>query len=273
MSNRNNQQNKQAARERLRAERERQAKKDKTRRQLVVAGAIVVVLAIAGGVGYAVSNMSDDKDGGWAGDKAFVQPKNTTGEKGNEIVVGSPAAKETLTVFEDPRCPSCAGFEQSAGPQLRQDVKDGRYKVRFVMVNFIDQMVPGTGSKNAVSALGAALNVGPDAFVEYKEALYSPKNHPDERDDAFADDKKLIEIAQQVPALKGNKDFEKNVTEGTYDKWAVEMGKLFGKDGINGTPTLLHGDKKILKDGSQQPPMDKDSFIAAIDKEFGPKKK
>ncbi|MFD4663257.1 DsbA family protein, partial [Streptomyces halstedii] len=36
MSKRNSQANKSAARERLRAERERQAKKDKTRKQLVV---------------------------------------------------------------------------------------------------------------------------------------------------------------------------------------------------------------------------------------------
>ncbi|MEH6379269.1 thioredoxin domain-containing protein [Streptomyces sp. KLMMK] len=273
MSNRNSHQNKQAARERLRAERERQARRDKTRRQLVVAGAIVVVLAIAGGVGYAVTNMSDSKDGAssWAGDKTLVKPANTTGENGNEIVLGDAKAKETLTVYEDPRCPSCAAFENESGAQLRQDVKDGRYKVRFVMVNFIDDLAKGTGSKNAVSALGAALNVSPDAFVAYKEALYSPKNHPDERDDAFAKDARLIEIAQQVPALKGNKDFEKAVNEGTYDKWAVEMGTLFEKNKIGGTPALLHGDKQ-LKGPNGNPPMAKESFIAAIDKEFGPKK-
>ncbi|MGK5549440.1 thioredoxin domain-containing protein [Streptomyces sp. URMC 127] len=274
MSNRNNQQNKQAARERLRAERERQAKRDKTRRQLFVAGAIVAVLAIAGGVGYAVSNMNDDKSSGsgWAGDKALVKPANTTGENGDEIVIGDAKAKETLTVYEDPRCPVCATFENESGPQLRQDVKDGRYKVRFVMVNFIDDMARGTGSKNAVSALGAALNVSPDAFVAYKEALYSPKNHPAEQDDAFADDKRLIEIAQQVPALKGNKDFEKAVNDGTYDKWAVEMGKLFQKNKVPGTPALLHGDKKLTGPDGKNPPIAKEHFTAAVDKEFGPKK-
>ncbi|MBT2385595.1 thioredoxin domain-containing protein [Streptomyces sp. ISL-11] len=281
MSNRNNQQNKQAARERLRAERERQAKRDKTRRQLVVAGSIVVVLALAGGIGFAVSQMKDGDSSGknadWAAaaKKDLVKPANSTGENGNEILIGDPKAKETLTVFEDPRCPSCAAFEQRSGDQLRQDVKDGRYKVRFVMVNFIDDLPmkgSGAGSKNAVSALGAALNVSPQAFVDYKEALYSAKNHPEETDDAYADDKRLIEVAQQVPALKGNKDFEKNVTGGTYDKWALEMGKLFGKDGVNGTPTLVHNGKQLKNAGGKNPPMAKEEFIAAIDKEFGPKK-
>ncbi|RLV08296.1 disulfide bond formation protein DsbA [Streptomyces griseocarneus] len=279
MSNRNNQQNKQAARERLRAERERQAKKDKVRRQLVVAGSIVAVLAIAGGIGYAVTKAGDsgssDKNGIWAdaAKQTLVKPANVTGENGNEIVVGDPKAKETLTVYEDVRCPVCAMFEQNSGEQLRKDVKDGRYKVRFVMVNFIDDSpAKGTGSKNAVSALGAALNVSPEAFVQYKEALYSKKNHPEETSDSYSDDKRLIEVAQEVPALKGNKDFEKNVTEHTYAKWGLEMGKLFGKNGINGTPTLLHGDKKLTTPGTQNPPIAKEDFVSVIDKEFGAKK-
>ena len=54
MSKRNSQSAKTAARERLRVERERQAKRDKVRRQLIVAGSVVAVLAVAGGVGYAV---------------------------------------------------------------------------------------------------------------------------------------------------------------------------------------------------------------------------
>ncbi|MFD0384223.1 thioredoxin domain-containing protein [Streptomyces stramineus] len=209
---------------------------------------------------------------GRGGGQAPHQATNATGKDGEEIIIGDDKAKETLTVYEDPRCPSCASFERASGEQLQQDVKDGRYKARFVMVNFIDDGVPGTGSKNAVSALGAALNVSKEAFVEYKKALFAPKNHPDERDDAFADDKKLIDIAQQVPALKGNKDFEKNVTEGTYDKWALEMGTLFKKNKIGGTPALLHGDKTLTAEGSKNPPMAKEAFIAAIDKEFGPKK-
>ncbi|MEU7042428.1 DsbA family protein [Streptomyces varsoviensis] len=284
MSNRNNPQNKQAARERLRAERERQAKKDKTRRQLVVGGAIVVVLAIAGGIGYAVSNMdggsgknesTGSKEWDAAAKKTLVKPANTTGENGEVITIGDAKAKKTLEVFEDPRCPSCAAFEQNVGAQLRQDVKDGRYKVRYVMVNFIDTMGggTGTGSKNAVSALGAALNVSPEAFVEYKEALYSKKNHPEETDDAFAKDQKLIDIAQQVPALKGNAGFEKAVKDGTYDKWALEMGKLFGKNGVDSTPTVLVDGKKLHAEGMTRAPMTKDEFVATIDKEFGPKKK
>ncbi|GAA0407632.1 thioredoxin domain-containing protein [Streptomyces luteireticuli] len=275
MSNRNNPQNKQAARERLRAERERQAKKDKTKRQLMVAGSLVVVLAVAGGVAYAVTQMNKSEDGQWktAATKTLVKPANTSGENGTEVVIGDKNAKETLTVYEDPRCPICSIFEQNSGKKLREDVKDGRYKVRYILANFIDDSpAKGTGSKNAVSALGAALNVSPEAFADYKEALYSKGNHPDETDDAYADDKKLLDIAQQVPSLKGNKDFEKNLKDHTFDRWALELGKLMGKDGVKGTPALVHNKKQLTAPGTDNPPIMADQFTATIDAEFGKKK-
>ncbi|MBI0382197.1 thioredoxin domain-containing protein, partial [Streptomyces albiflaviniger] len=217
MSNRNSQQNKQAARERLRAERERQAKKDRMRRQLFVGGAVVAVLAIAGGIGYAVTNMnSDNPNQKWraaAEKKTFAKPANATGPQGTTIVIGDKKAKNTLHVYEDMRCPVCAQFEKYTGPTVLKDIKDGTYKAQFTMGTFLDdnKQQPGAGSKNALSALGAALNVSPQAFLDYKEALYAPKNHPEETDDAFANDQKLIDVAQQVKELKGNTAFEKAV--------------------------------------------------------------
>ncbi|KUJ54446.1 disulfide bond formation protein DsbA [Streptomyces albus subsp. albus] len=261
MSNRNNQANKQAARERLRAERERQQKKDKMRRQLTMGGAIVAVLAIAGGVGFAISNSTggsknskvSDKDWRVAAKKTpYAAPANTTGEKGTTVLIGDKKAKNTLTVFEDMRCPICAQFEQALGDTVAKDLKDGKFKAEFKIVAFIDEnkAISGSGSKNALSALGAALNVSPDAFLEYKKALYAEKNHPEETDDAFSDDERLLKIADEVPALKDNKAFEKDVRKGTYDQWALAMNKEFDKavqKGITGTPGfLMNGDKVSL---------------------------
>ncbi|MEU3712481.1 thioredoxin domain-containing protein [Streptomyces catenulae] len=263
MSNRNTQANKQAARERLRAERERQAKKDKMRRQLTVGGAIVAVLAIAGGIGVMVAK-SGGGDGGsgdtatvsdMAGnDKAWakaakaklVEPAHTSGDKGTTVVIGKADAKHTLDLFEDPRCPGCAGFEQNVGETVQKDIADGKYKARFHLATFLDANLKGTGSKNALSALGSALNVSPEAFLKYKEALYSKEFHPDEMGpDKFADDAYLIKVADTVPALKGNKDFEKAVTSGTYDRWALEMSVEFNSHNVNNTPTIKLDDKVI----------------------------
>ncbi len=98
----------------------------------------------------------------------LVKPANTTGAEGTTVVIGKPDAKNTLELFEDARCPGCANFEQNVGETVQKDIKDGKYKASFHLGTFLDGNLQGTGSKNALSAMGAALNVGPDAFLKYK---------------------------------------------------------------------------------------------------------
>ncbi|TJZ50988.1 DsbA family protein [Streptomyces piniterrae] len=280
MSNRNSQSSKTAARERIRAERERQKKKERLRRQLVVGGSVVGVLALATGIGVAV--MKANEPTGWeaAKEAKLIKPQHTQGKDGTEILIGDKNAKETLEVFEDIRCPSCAAFEQSTGKTLLKDIEDGRYKVRFTMYAFIDGLAGGEGSKNALSALGAALNVSPDAFLKFKTALYSVKNHPEEREDVYGKDAALLKIAAEVPELKNNKAFVGAVRKGTYDPWAMKMEALFGRKGVRGTPSFMHGDKKLTLAPIPQQQMTQAQYNALadanfkkmIDKEFGPAK-
>ncbi|MHC0432090.1 DsbA family protein [Streptomyces sp. O3] len=259
MSKRNSQEAKRAARERLRIERERQAKKDKARRQLTVAAVVVGVLAAAGGVGYAVVQSMQPDYWDKAKDKKLVKPAGATGEDGTTVVIGDKDAKKTLELYEDARCPACAAFEQAAGEQLHKDVKDGKYKVQFIGATFIDNAAPGEGSRNALSALGAALNVSPDAFLDYKTALYSEKNHPSESDDKFKDDAYLIKVANEVPDLKDNDAFQKDVKDGTFDKWALNMSDKFSKSGVQGTPTLKMDGEKL------ETPQSLDEFKTTLD--------
>ncbi|MFI2639649.1 DsbA family protein [Streptomyces sp. NPDC018610] len=265
MSKRNTQTAKTAARERLRAERERQAKRDKAKRQIIVACSVVAVLAVAGGVGYAV--VQANKPTGWdaAKSKPLVKPANTSGTDGTTVVIGKSTAKKTLTIYEDPRCPVCAQFEQAVGATVKKDVDAGKFKLRYVGATFLDKNLPGVGSKNALSALGAALNVSPEAFVEYKSAMYSTKWHPEETDDKFKDDSYLIKIADTVPALKGNAAFQKAVKNGTYDRWALEESKIFDKDGIQGTPTLKMDGKTLTGSDGKNAPSTPEDFNKAVE--------
>ncbi|WP_043477989.1 thioredoxin domain-containing protein [Streptomyces collinus] len=267
MSKRNTQSAKTAARERLRQERERQAKRDKARRQLIVAGSVVAVLAAAGGIGYAVVQMN--KPGHWDGlkDASVVAPANTTGTKGTTVVLGKDSAKKTLKVYEDPRCPVCAQFEQTVDSTVKKDLDDGKFKIQYIGATFIDNHDNGEGSKNALSALGAALDVSPEAFLEYKTALYSAKWHPDEQADKFKDDSYLVKVADTVPALKGNAKFQDAVKKGTYDAWAMAMSKTFddNKDGVSGTPSFVMDGKKLTADSQGNPPMSVADFDRVVD--------
>ncbi|MEU4203160.1 thioredoxin domain-containing protein [Streptomyces sp. NPDC045470] len=275
MSNRNSQANKQAARERLRVERERQKKKEKVRRQLTVGGSIVAVLAVAGGIGVAVANSGGGDSGGgsakWsdAASAKLVQPANTSGKNGTEITVGKKDAKHTLSLFEDARCPGCASFEQNVGETIQKDLKEGKYKASIHLGTFLDNNLQGTGSKNALSAMGAALNVGPDAFLKYKEALFSKEFHPDERQDKFADNDYLLKVADTVPALKGNAKFQDAVKAGTYNRWAMEMSEAFnGFKDVKSTPTVKLDDTVLGTDSAngKVAPSTPDAFTAEVDK-------
>ncbi|MFJ8823294.1 thioredoxin domain-containing protein [Streptomyces sp. NPDC102467] len=268
MSKRNSQTAKTAARERLRVERERQAKKDKAKRQAIVAGSIVAVLAIAGVASYLV--MQGNKPSYWeaAKDDALVAPKNTSGKNNTTVVLGKDSAKKTIIAYEDSRCPVCAAFEQAVGPTLKKDLDAGKYKIQYVGATFLDTNLQGEGSKNALSALGAALNVSKDAFWDYKEAMYSTKWHPEETTDKFKDDSYLIKIANTVPALKNDKTFQKDVKDGTFDKWALEMSKGFddNKYGVQGTPAFVLDGKKITGSDGDNAPNTADGWNSAVDK-------
>ncbi|MGP4042733.1 DsbA family protein [Streptomyces sp. 2A115] len=246
MSKRNSQAAKSAARERLRIEREREAKRAKVKRQVIVAGSIVAVLAIAGGISYAVVQNNEPSKWNAAADAKVVAPANTSGTNGTTVVIGESKTDNTVHLYEDPRCPACATFEQTVGETVNKGMKDGDYKLSFTIGTFLDGSLSGEGSKNALSALGAALNVSSDAFLEYKTALYSTKYHPEESTDEFAKDSYLIEVANTVDALKNNKKFQDAVEKGTYDAWAMKMSKSFDDaEGVDSTPTIKINDKKI----------------------------
>jgi protein-disulfide isomerase len=277
MSKRNSQASKSAAREKLRLERERQAKRDKVKRQAIVAGSLVAVLAIAGGIGYAV--VQNNKPTHWESVKSdkVVAPANTTGTNGTTVVFGESTAKKTLKLYEDPRCPVCAQFEQTVGSTVTKDLDAGKFKIQYIGGTFLDGDSDksgkiqigsrGEGSKNAMSALGAALNVSPEAFLEYKTALYSAKYHPDETNDKFKSDDYLIKVADTVGALKNNTKFQSAVKNGTYDAWALAMSETFNtnKDGVNGTPSLVMNGKKLTGSDGQTAPMTVAEFTTAID--------
>ncbi|MER7562701.1 thioredoxin domain-containing protein [Streptomyces sp. NPDC048523] len=265
MSKRNSQASKNAARERLRQERERQAKRDKVKRQVIVACSVVGVLAIAGGIGYAV--VQSNKPSYWeeAKNDKLVKPANSTGTNGTTVVIGKSTAKKTLVMYEDPRCPVCAQFEQTVGSTVDKDVEDGKFKLQYVGATFLDGNLGGEGSKNGLSALGAALNVSPEAFLKYKTAMYTTKWHPAEDTDKFKDDSYLIKIAQTVPELKDNKTFQNAVKNGTYDKWALDMSDKFNKDGVTGTPTLKMDGKTLTGSDGKSAPMTVADFNTALE--------
>ncbi|WP_425824912.1 thioredoxin domain-containing protein [Streptomyces fractus] len=230
-------------REEMVARREADKRKVKKRqRTVLVALGVAGALVLGGGVAYAVKAGSSPSVSQLTS-QTYAAPKHTSGTDGTTVTYGDKDSKNTLDVYMDMRCPYCAEFEQTDGTTIQKLADDGDYKIVYHFGTFLDDNLGGTGSINALNALGAALNVSTDAFAEYQHVLW--ENHPDENDDKFSGNSDLIDLAQQVPALKDNQSFNDAVNNGTYYPWAQKMSDQFGSSGVTGTPTVELNGKKL----------------------------
>ncbi|MCG0290943.1 thioredoxin domain-containing protein [Streptomyces sp. PSAA01] len=208
-----------------------------------------------------------DGSGGSQGPGNLVAPAHSSGPGGTTVVIGEADAGHTLDVYEDLRCPPCASFDQAVGPTIAKDIKAGTYKVSFHFAAILDKSMGGNGSANALSALGAALDVSTDTFLDYKAALMSPKNHPEESEDSYADDNQLLTVSQEVYALKTNASFREALREGTYDPWAKKMIADFDASGVNGTPTVKLDGSQLTGSGGSTP-LTATEFTEAVNKQL-----
>ncbi|WP_069174364.1 thioredoxin domain-containing protein [Streptomyces griseus] len=163
-------------------------------------------------------------------------PANTRGPGGVVVRYGSENAAHVLSVYADLRCPYCKRMELDLGAVMERASDDGRFAIDHHFATFLDDSAGGTGSMEALAALGAAADEGQKPFLHYLRALYA--GQPGEDDDAFADRAGLLRLAEEVEALHTD-GFRRKVQEGTYLPWAAQVSLAFGTSGVRSTPTVL----------------------------------
>lgn len=220
---------KQSKSERAQALMREQQRRERTRNLLVV-GAVVVAVAIIAVVMVVVQSNSD-KTGGAVG--ASGTPQNLTGPYNVEI--GKSSAPDTIKLYEDFQCPICKDFEQLTGPQIRQGIADGKVKVDYHMVAFLDRASTTNYSSRALNAGMAVLSTaGPEAFLQFHTIAY--QNQPAEGS-AGVPDSTLIDWAVQAGADKAT--VTPLINGNVYHQWVLNATDQMSKDGINGTPTVF----------------------------------
>ncbi|MBU7599611.1 DsbA family protein [Streptomyces sp. P38-E01] len=219
------------ARDRIRADREREEATRRRRRTLTAALAVAGVLTAAGALAAVVMSgdgAGDDSAGGGASDP---------------ITEGRQSAPVTLSVYEDFRCPGCAQFEQGFKKTINELREAGKVKVDYHIVAIVDRKDNSTGSTNAANAAACAKDAG--YFTAYHDELFA--HQPAESEDRFADKKHLLQLASKVEGLD-TPAFRDCVDEGTHDGWVAESTKAFGSSGYDATPTLLLDGENLSAD-------------------------
>ncbi|MCC3769407.1 thioredoxin domain-containing protein [Streptomyces sp. UNOC14_S4] len=258
--NQKNSEGKRSARERLQEQRRKEEARGKLRRQAKVAGALVAVLAVGGGIAVWVTSVGKHHKQQASG--PLVAPQGASGKDTMTIPVGQTAAKSTMTVYEDFRCPACAQFENGFRDTIHDLEAKGQLKAEYHLVTLIDKNLGGSGSINGANAAACAQDAG--KFTGYHDVLY--KNQPQETDDAYGKKPRLIQLAGQVQGLD-TPAFRKCVTDGTHDAWVKKSNETFDKSSYRATPTVLINGKSVY--GDQANPLTPDKLrqmIAAAEK-------
>lgn len=211
------------------------ARKSRNRTLLaMVVGVVAVALVIVGGMWYF------GKDDG-----PVVEPRGTDGFA---VVVGEADAPMTVTIYEDLQCPACANLEGAVGEDINKAIEEGRIKVEYRVVSFLDKASLNEYSSRAANILMATQDTaGTEAFKKLHDALFA--NQPDEGTKG-PDDDELIAMAVEAGAKEDEvRPLQEDMT---FRGWIAKATDQWSKDGFTSTPTVLV-DGEQLNDFSQLP--------------------
>ncbi|WDZ87151.1 DsbA family protein [Micromonospora cathayae] len=201
--------------------REQLAREQRRRRTLWTSVAAVAVLVIAGLIGWSVLAGQRSAD--------YTAPTGAN-DAGTGVVAGS--GPVTVDVYEDFLCPACKQFEQTTGPTLDTLIAEGKARVVYHPVAYLNRYSTTDYSTRSSAASGCAAEGG--RYREYAKALFAQQ--PPEGG-AGLDDDKLTEIAASVGIDRDG--FASCLREGTFKPWTEHVTEEASRAGVTGTPTIL----------------------------------
>jgi protein-disulfide isomerase len=244
-----------AAREKAKAIRDEQKKKEKRGRYILQGSLILLVVAIIGGVALVISqsikpaspgplNMLSDGivigEGFTAVRTAALEPKGTPvptlkDEKSQVI---------HIQMFLDYLCPICGEFEATNGPLIKTLVTSGAATIEYHPIAILTAKSAGTQySLRAANAAACVANYSPDQFFDFNAALYT--DQPKEGSEGLTDDELYKRaVASGVGAASSIKTC---ITDATFKSWVQDAtnraltGPIANTDvaAVKGTPTVI----------------------------------
>lgn len=214
------------------AEQERQrVQRRKDRMRLIIAGAVIVLLAVGGTVGYQVWRANRMPSAGPEVAETLTSVPIAAGEP---VRLGAADAPRTLTAYVDFHCPGCAAFEEDYGPAIFEAQHGGQIAIEVYPLSFHD-----AGSVAAANGFACAAEAG--FGKAYYRGLFTNR-------DLDWNDNQLIDlssrVAEDVPA-----SFEECVAARTHAGWLESITAAGDRAGVEQTPTvLLDGDPVDLSE-------------------------
>ena len=250
-------QRREAAREAARVEREQQKRRD-TRNKILFRGLVtIVILAILGGVGWAI--YAGTRPAGPGPENMLSDGILLTGEDGEIVPVltdaipadGEPVPTDPddidtplhIVSYVDFFCPVCNAFEQANAATIDELVATGDATLEVHPISILDRLSLGTEySTRSANAAACVASEQPDLFHDFAAAMFA--NQPAENTVGLSDDE-IIEVAGTVGA--DSDEVQACIRDGRYEDWVAQAteraltGPLPNADiaNVQGTPTVI----------------------------------
>jgi len=240
------QQRREAAREEARRLREAQERREKRNRMLLIAGLVVAVVVVVALVWAIVSSGNRSALDGVArpagSDLRGGIPVGASLEAGtpNEDVDG---ARE-VRVYLDYTCSFCSQFEQVNAADLRTLAQEGAATIWFHPVSILDRSGDYSGySGQAANAAATVADRAPAQFLAFSERLFAlydaaVQSAVDSGASAVTEPT-LAEIQAAASELGVPQEVVDSFADRDFSDWVAATTRQFGRDGFEGTPTIL----------------------------------
>lgn len=213
----------------------------------IIGGLAIVVIAalVIGGILLTRDSEKPRNEGYGAVQNAAVE---VTMEDAGVVRLGLPDVTNTIDVFEDPMCPYCAQLEQKHGQEVAQAIDEGKFAVRYHILNFLNRLsASGDYSTRAVAASQCVAQTGDAiAYSKFHAELFSPDNQPAENGKSDLSNEDLAALAKDAGADEkaGN-----CITGGERMQQAAadaETGRAaLAASGATGTPAVVHNGQVV----------------------------
>jgi protein-disulfide isomerase len=265
----------QSGRERAAEARRQAAAAERRKKQMIIGGAALAVVALAVLIGVLVQHNTSKSNtaarNAYGAGQPFAAPAGVSASPASQadpggVVYGKPEAKVTVEIDEDVRCPYCKIAETLFGAINKEYADAGKIKIHYHIVDLIDRAGGGKGSLVGGATLACSADAGQTQFITFHDLLF--QNQPDERDDAYGNIDTVLNLAGQVPDLRGA-TFDACGRDGKYAAWVKAnydwLSKKLG--GRVGTPDIyINGTQVTLKDTAVVPAAQQQAdYRAALD--------
>jgi protein-disulfide isomerase len=265
------------ARQKARALRETQKKRDRRSRFFLQGGLAVVVLAIFAVVALIIANsylkpptpgpLNMASDGITIGQNFKAV---TTGalQPGQKPVAAASTGPNVINIriYLDYQCPTCGTFEKTNAEQIATWVKSGAATIEVHPISFLDSQSLGQKySTRAANAAACVANFSPNSFFEYNALLF--ENQPKEQTVGLTDPK-LVALAKQAKVTHLS-SIDSCIDKQTFKSWVnastarATAGPIPGSNiqKVTQTPTIIVNGAKYT--GSVKSANDFSQFVSA----------